>query len=259
LCIAAQEGCAECIRVLHELGADINKCRNTGGSPVLVAASNNKPACVQVCVQLGANVERLFWAGAFFSAATQTIMRDIRTFLTASALNTSPHQYTLYSSAQLATYYLQRHHYPDQPEVVRDFTFRFAVEIQDRLVVAPFAAAAGEETTTPARRLLVLLAARTAIDAAVAETAAAVIVAPTDAKVVADVMNLLMSRAALRDLHSLRLVCKLAYRGSFPVPRRPLLELPTGVVESFLGGSCSRMVSFDSMCKALTLHAEAAP
>jgi hypothetical protein len=88
--------------------------------------------------------------------------------------------------------------------------------------------------------LLVLLAARTAIDSAV--THAATEGKPLDAKLVVDVMNLLTSRADLQDLCNLRLVCKLTYRGSFPVPSYPLLELPTGVVESFVGGSCSNKV-----------------
>jgi hypothetical protein len=37
------------------------------------------------------------------------IARDIRRFLAATAFDTSPHQYTLYSITQLATHYLQRH------------------------------------------------------------------------------------------------------------------------------------------------------
>jgi hypothetical protein len=79
---------------------------------------------------------------------------------------------------------------------------------------------------------------------------------PIDAVLVADVMNLLMSYETVRDLHSLRLACKMTYRGSFPVPRHPLLELPTGVVESFLGGRWSRDVPFHSICRALALHSE---
>jgi hypothetical protein len=71
---------------------------------------------------------------------------------------------------------------------------------------------------------------------------------------VADVMKLMMNRDCLRDLRSLRLVCKLTFRGSFPVPSYPLLELPTGVVEGFWGGGRSREVSFRSICRALALH-----
>jgi hypothetical protein len=82
---------------------------------------------------------------------------------------------------------------------------------------------------------------------------------PIDAALVTDVMNLLISRTHLRDLHSLRTACQLTMRGSFPVPSYPLMELPTGVVESFVGGRCSRDVSFECLCKALALHdAEAA-
>jgi hypothetical protein len=98
------------------------------------------------------------------------------------------------------------------------------------------------------------LAARSAIDAA--KATADKEDKPIDAGLVADVMNLLMSRTHLRDLRSLRLACKLTRRRSFPVPRYPLLELPTVVVESFLGGDCSRHVSFDCIRWALGLHAE---
>jgi hypothetical protein len=50
------------------------------------------------------------------------------------------------------------------------------------------------------------------------------------------------------------MACKLTYRGSFPVPSYPLLELPTGVVESFVGGRDSREVSFRCILRALAMH-----
>jgi hypothetical protein len=79
----------------------------------------------------------------------------------------------------------------------------------------------------------VLLAARTAIDAAVANAAEEK--KPIDVALAADVMNLMMNRDCLRDLHNLRLVCTVTMRGSLPVPSYLLKELPTGVVEAFLG------------------------
>ena len=69
-------------------------------------------------------------------------------------------------------------------------------------------------------------------------------------------MNVMMSYDTLRDLLSLRLVCKLSHRRSFPVPRRPLLELPTGVVESFVGGEGSHHESFACVRRAFALHSE---
>jgi hypothetical protein len=149
-------------------------------------------------------------------------VQDIRRFLAATALNTSSHQYTLYSLAQLAAYYLQRHA-SKQPQVTVDaFALRLAVAMQDRLLVAPFEAATAEATTTPAKRKLVLLAARTAIDAAV--SVAATDGKPIDAALVTDVINLLTSRDRLLDLFRLRRACKLTMRGSFPVPGYPLLD-----------------------------------
>jgi hypothetical protein len=67
-----------------------------------------------------------------------------------------------------------------------------------------------------------------------------------------------MSRNRVQDLHSLRLVCKLTHRRSFSVPSYPLLELATGVVEDFVGGSGSRHVSFRSLKSAFALHRETA-
>jgi hypothetical protein len=55
----------------------------------------------------------------------------------------------------------------------------------------------------------VRLAARTAVDAAVKHVAETK--KPIDAKVVVDVMNLLTSRNHVRDLHNLRLSCKLTF------------------------------------------------
>jgi hypothetical protein len=124
--------------------------------------------------------------------------------------------------------------------------------MQDSLVVGPFVAAAAEATTTPAKRLFVLLASRTAIDAAV--SVAVTEGKPIDAGLVADVMNLLTSQDRLLELFRLRRTCKLTLRGSFPVPRYPLLELPTRVIEGLVGGSCSREVSFACICQALALH-----
>jgi hypothetical protein len=123
--------------------------------------------------------------------------------------------------------------------------------MKDSPVVAPF-----EATTTPAKRKLVMFAVRTAIDAVVAHAADEA--KPIGVFLVVEVMNLLASRDRVWGLHSLRLTCKLTRRGSFPVPGYPLLELPTGVLEAFVGGSRSRHVSFEVLSKALALHREEA-
>jgi hypothetical protein len=74
--------------------------------------------------------------------------------------------------------------------------------------------------------------------------------------VVVEVMDLLMSRDRVTYLHSLRFTCQLSRRGSFPVHGYPHLELPTGVLEAFVGGSGSRHVSFQSLLSAFALHKE---
>jgi hypothetical protein len=229
-------GHADCIQLLHALGADVNSCSFDSEAPMDVALKLGYVPSIQLLVQLGAGVEGLLDnvedevedEDQDGRAEIVKIVKEIRRFLAATALDTSPHQCTLFSVAQLATHYLQRHGYNQKQDVVDDFALRFAVETQDRLVVAPFEDAHYTDTSTPTKRKLVLFAARTAIDAAVAH--AATEAKPIDAKVVAEVMNLLMSRGRVRDLHSLRLVCELTMRGSFPMPSYPFLELPTSTV-----------------------------
>jgi hypothetical protein len=240
--------------VLLALGANVNKCTTDRISPITLAATVvNRAEVVRLCIQLGANVQPLLLLPSL-GQSIPPIVQDIRSFLDATGLVHSPHQYTMYSLTQLAAYYLERHASDQRQDTVDDFAWRVAVTIHDRLIVAPFEAAAAAATTTPAKRRLVRLAARTAIDAAVAHADEED--EPIDAGLVADVMNLILTYDAVRDLHSLRMVCELTRRRSFPVPSYPLKELPTGVVESFLGGDCSRHVSFDCIRWALGLHSE---
>jgi hypothetical protein len=262
--VAAKNNHVECILVLRELGADINKCFTGGASPVCIAAQNGDVECLRLLSELGANVQPLLWITQFTVHVTNIvqIQLDVRSFLAATGLSQSPHQYTLYSLVQLAAYYLQRRHYADQQlqDIVDkdDFASRFAAVVQDnRLIVPRFEVAAAKASTTPAQRLLVLLAARTAIDAAVAHAAEEA--KPIDVALVADVMNLLMSCDTVRDMFSLRPTCKLTYRRSFPAPSHPLLELSTSVVEDFVGGSGSRQVAFENIKRSLALHAQATP
>ena len=56
---AAKKGHEECVRVLHTLGADLNKCDDSGKSPLYRAANDNKLASVRILVQLGTNVQPL--------------------------------------------------------------------------------------------------------------------------------------------------------------------------------------------------------
>jgi hypothetical protein len=248
---AALFGHAECIRVLHELGADINKRANN--CPTIAAAGRGHQESLRMCTKL---VLPLLCLSPELRPNIVPIVQGVCSFLDVTALNTSEHQYTLYSVAQLAAFFLQRHASDQPQDTVDNFALRFAGVIQDRLAVAPFEAAAAAATTTPAQRLLVLQAVRTAIDAAVSH--AATEAKPIDAKLVADVMNLLMSRDRVRDLLSMRMVCKLTAGCSFPVPRYPLLELPTGLVESFVAGSCSNQVPFCCILRAVALHLESA-
>jgi hypothetical protein len=216
-----------------------------GETPIItVVACKGNTECVRMCIQLGANVQPLLERPNLGPAVTE-IVQEVRSFLDATALAASWHQYTLYSITQLAAFYLQRHASKQKQDTIDNFALRFAGVIQNSLSVEPFEAAGAAlccHHDAKTRRKLVLLAAGTAIDAAVSHAASEG--KPIDAALVVEVMNLLMSRDCVRDLFSLRTTCKLTRRGSFPVPSYPLLELPTSVMEDFVGGSGSRHVSF---------------
>ena len=44
------------VRALIELGADINKPRDTGGTPLIIAAQHGHETVVRVLIELGADV-----------------------------------------------------------------------------------------------------------------------------------------------------------------------------------------------------------
>ena len=78
---------------------------------------------------------------------------------------------------------------------------------------------------------------------------------PLNAALAVDVMNLVMRRDVVRDLHSLRSSCQVAMIRSFSVPNYPHLQLPVGAVEESLAGSCSRYnVTFRVVLRAFDLH-----
>jgi ankyrin repeat protein len=54
--MAAKNGHAGSIRVLHALGADVNKFATYGVSPIHIAANNGHVACIRVLHELGVNV-----------------------------------------------------------------------------------------------------------------------------------------------------------------------------------------------------------
>jgi hypothetical protein len=153
--VAAEKGHVDCVRLLGDLGADINKCDDEDASPVSTAAQHGHVVCVRLLSELVANVQPLLQladATTVLGTNIVQIVLDIRSFLDATGLSQSPHQYTLYSLAQLAAYYLQRRHYADQQlqDIVDDFASRFAA-----VIVAPFEVAAAKASTTPAQRKLV--------------------------------------------------------------------------------------------------------
>jgi hypothetical protein len=111
--VAARESHVECIRVLHELGADVNFIDNCFSSLLRSAVVEDHAECVRMLVHLGADVEELL-KYLDETADVTRIVNNIHAFLAATKLNTSHHQYALYSITQLAAYYVQRRQYPGQ-------------------------------------------------------------------------------------------------------------------------------------------------
>ena len=51
-----------------------------------------------------------------------------------------------------------------------------------------------------------------------------------------------------------RILCKTTYRRSFPVSHQSHIELPVGVIESFLVGDISGIIPFYYVHRALAIH-----
>ena len=62
--IAAQEGHAEAIEALARLGADVNRANNTGATPVYIAAQNGHAEAIEALARLNTNVKRAEENGA---------------------------------------------------------------------------------------------------------------------------------------------------------------------------------------------------
>ena len=60
--IASQEGHVDVVRVLVEHGADMNKARNDGATPLIVASRVGHLEVVRVLVEQGADTTRI-WKG----------------------------------------------------------------------------------------------------------------------------------------------------------------------------------------------------
>lgn len=56
-CIAAQEGQIECLRVLSELGADLNIATKHGANPACIAAKRGSSVTLAVLGELGADLD----------------------------------------------------------------------------------------------------------------------------------------------------------------------------------------------------------
>jgi ankyrin repeat protein len=101
LCAAANSGREECVRILHALGADLNKGDQIDVSPISMAIFRNKPATVRMLVRLGADVQPLLDYDNP-KPAIAAIAKEVRDFLKATGLvRAGEHQLALHSVVQL--------------------------------------------------------------------------------------------------------------------------------------------------------------
>merc|ERR1712098_986078 len=70
VCIAAQNGHTEIVKLLAEEKADLNRASDNGATPVYVAAQNGHAEIVKFLIELNVNVEQIFRSiltGLFYS------------------------------------------------------------------------------------------------------------------------------------------------------------------------------------------------
>ena len=71
-----------------------------------------------------------------------------------------------------------------------------------------------------------------------------------------ELMNFFLSdKKYLRDLLSLRMVCTTTRRRAFPIPSYRHIELPIGLIESFLGGEYASYIPLQYLSRALAILA----
>ena len=76
-----------------------------------------------------------------------------------------------------------------------------------------------------------------------------------DIAMIAELANILLSRDSLQELLNLRMVCTTTHRCAFPVPLQRHVELPEGLIESFLFGECTGFIRMEHIEAALAMHA----
>jgi hypothetical protein len=210
---------------LYKLGADIDTLDNDGTSPLRSAIEEEHIECVRVLVQFGANVN--------------SILVDLDPIADIQQLVSN-----MQSLLQLIANYMSTRPYNIQQVDIDILLPEYAVVFQRKLSIARF------ETLSllKLRQLLQLCTKITSIQPPT-------LCGRTDVELLAALMNLFMCRDQVCDLHSMRLLCKTTYRRSFPVPHHRHIELPIGVIESFLGGGdISALVPFYYIRRALIVH-----
>ena len=75
-----------------------------------------------------------------------------------------------------------------------------------------------------------------------------------DIELLPELMNVfLLDRHCLQDLLSIRMICTTTRRRAFPVPSHRHVELPPGLVESYLGGEYASYIPLQYISQALAI------
>jgi hypothetical protein len=221
--------------MLHELGADINAAEvNESNTPLSIATRYHKIYCIRTLITLGAviNSRAIEAAAHRNSSHIRKMLQGVAGVVTAATAFMRHRPYCTTTTQQQQP----TRHDRDQGSHAAGY----AVIMQKRLCLAPF------ELVTLAKQQPLKTMCIAIISAQPEQPSNG----PADAILLAGLVNLLMRSDLVRDLHNLRMVCKTTLRRSFPVPHQRHLELPVGVIESFLAGDYSAYLPFHCVYRA---------
>jgi hypothetical protein len=250
----------QCIRFLHEHGVDINKRENRRWSALYFATVHSNAKCIKLLCELGADVNLVSNDGR---SPLQVVVRSNRGIDNARILIQFGADMRMLDGLQIHHHGIRR--LVDNVLAVLKSAANFVFtrsygtsnEVNpdilrlDDAVILQRTLSLNVLETMDVSKLKQFMQLCTHITSAQPPP----FNGQSDALMLAKLMNLFMCRDRVRDLHNMRILCKTAYRRSFPVPHRLDIELPTGVIESFLASDTSNlMVPFYYLHRALAIH-----
>lgn len=263
---AAYSNSIECIKVLHELKASINR-RKSLLTPIIMAAIQDRKEAVQCLLKLGAVISpkdlssvwsrRIKFLGML--SHVNIIVSMVKLFLQTGSIEDFDEGHNLNCVLsdtdefdQWLAYIIQSHldiSVLEKSEatlvIARTFLWDIMKQcclplLQERKLEQLSAATASESSSCAGAGVCV----EGSIPSICLENAISLTKS----------INVFMNRSCLETAYKLRMVCSTTYRGSFPVPAQPTLELPAGIIEKFVVGEVSIGFPTAYLRKALLVH-----